>query len=118
VTDEIVVFGGQGKAIYGLDPKTGKEKWPTIATRSRIESSPAIAGERIVAATAAGKLYLIDLKTGEVKWEQEMGGSFTASPAVVDGRIILGNGDGTLYCFGTKDNTKDLTTENTENTER
>jgi outer membrane protein assembly factor BamB len=117
VTDGIVVFGSQGKAIYGLDPKTGKEKWPTIATRSRIESSPVIAGERFVAATAAGKLYLIDVKSGEVKWEQEMGGSFTASPAVVDGRIILGNGDGTLYCFGAKQNAKELTTEDTESTE-
>jgi outer membrane protein assembly factor BamB len=118
VTDEIVVFGSQGKAIYGLDPATGKEKWQPIATRSRIESSPVIAGERIVAATAAGKMYLIDVKSGEVKWEQEMGGSFTASPAVVDGRIILGNGDGTLYCFGSKGNAKDLTTENTEGTEK
>jgi outer membrane protein assembly factor BamB len=71
-----------------------------------------------VAATAAGKMYLIDVKSGEVKWEQEMGGSFTASPAVVDGRIILGNGDGTLYCFGSKGNAKDLTTENTEGTEK
>jgi outer membrane protein assembly factor BamB len=118
VTSEIVVFGSQGKAIYGLDPATGKEKWQPIATRSRIESSPVIAGERIVVATAAGKLYLLDVKSGEVKWEQEMGGSFTASPAVVDGRIILGNGDGTLYCLGAKNNAKNLATENTEDTER
>jgi outer membrane protein assembly factor BamB len=118
VTNEIVVYGSQGKAIYGLDPSTGKEKWQPIATRSRIESSPVIAGERIVAATAAGKLYLLDVKTGEVKWEQEMGGSFTASPAVVDGRIILGNGDGTLYCLGANGNAKILTTESTEGTER
>jgi outer membrane protein assembly factor BamB len=117
VTDEIVVFGSHGKAIYGLDPATGKEKWKPIATRSRIESSPVIAGERVVAATAAGKIYLIDAKSGEVKWEQEMGGSFTASPAVVDGRVVLGNGDGTLYCFGTKGNAKTLATENTEGTE-
>jgi outer membrane protein assembly factor BamB len=111
VTGDIVVFGGQGKAIYGLDPATGKEKWQPITTRSRIESSPVIAGERVVAATAAGKLYLTDVKTGEVKWEQELGGSFTASPAVVDGRIILGNGDGTLYCFGSKVKQEQSTTE-------
>jgi outer membrane protein assembly factor BamB len=67
-----------------------------------VESSPVIAGNRAFAATTAGKLYLIDLPTGETKWEYDAGGGFTASPAVVDGRIIIGNTDGTLYCFGEK----------------
>ena len=110
MTDRLVVYGSQGKAIYGLDPATGEVKWK-LPTRSRIESSPVIAGNRVVAATAAGKLYLIDVATGEVKWENDFGGSFTASPAVVDGRIILGNSDGTLYCFGAKIKQKESTTE-------
>jgi outer membrane protein assembly factor BamB len=101
VTDHIVVYGSQGKAIYGLDPSTQKPKWQ-VATRSRIESSPVIAGKRAIAATTAGKLYLLDLETGEAIWEYEAGGGFNASPAVVDGRIIIGNTDGTLYCFGDK----------------
>jgi outer membrane protein assembly factor BamB len=102
VTDAIVVYGSQGKAIYGLDPANGEIKWK-LPTRSRIESSPVIAGNRVVAATAAGKLYLIDAATGEVVFENDFGGSFTASPAVANERIIIGNGDGTLYCFGSKD---------------
>ena len=78
-----------------------------------------IAGNRVVAATAAGKMYLLDAATGEVKWEYDAGGSFTASPAVVDGKIILGNADGTLYCFGAQARNRHRShdTENTENTE-
>jgi len=105
VSDRIVVYGAQSKAIYGLIPASGKEKWK-VTTRSRVESSPVIAANRVVAATAAGKIYLLDAATGDVKWEYEAGGGFNASPAVVDGRIILGNTDGTLYCFGSKSNTK------------
>jgi outer membrane protein assembly factor BamB len=101
VSDNLVVFGSQGKAVYGLNPANGEPKW-NLPTRSRIESSPVIAGDRVLAATAAGKVYLLDAGSGEIKWEHDTGGSFTASPAVVDGRIILGNGDGTLYCFGKK----------------
>ena len=56
----------------------------------------------MVAATERGVLYLIDAKTGEVKWQFEAGGHFTGSPAVVDGRIIIPNADGTLYCFGAR----------------
>jgi outer membrane protein assembly factor BamB len=73
-----------------------------MPTRTRVESSPVIAGNRVVAATATGKIYLLDAASKEVKWEFDAGGGFTASPAVVDGRIILGNTDGTLYCFGSK----------------
>jgi outer membrane protein assembly factor BamB len=101
VSDQLVVYGSQSKAIFGLDPSKGSEKWK-LPTRSRVESSPVIAGNRVVAATATGKIYLLDAANGEVKWEYEAGGGFTASPAVVDGRIILGNTDGTLYCFGSK----------------
>jgi outer membrane protein assembly factor BamB len=76
-----------------------------------------IAGNRVVAATAAGKIYLLDATSGEVKWEYDAGGGFIASPAVVEGKIILGNTDGTLYCFGVKSE-KNPATENTEGTEK
>jgi outer membrane protein assembly factor BamB len=108
LTNSVVVFGSQGKAIYALDPETSDQKW-MIPTRSRVESSPVIAGNLAIAATTAGKLYLIDVDTGEVKYENDFGGGFTASPAVVDGRIILGNTDGTLYCLGLKQETSKTT---------
>jgi outer membrane protein assembly factor BamB len=101
VTDQLVVFGSQSKAIYALDPAKGGEKWK-LPTRSRVDSSPVIAANRVVAATSTGKIYLLDIGTGQIKWEYDAGGGFTASPAIVDGRIIIGNTDGTLYCFGTK----------------
>jgi outer membrane protein assembly factor BamB len=104
VTDKLIVYGSQGKAIYGLDPVSGKPKWnQPLATRTRVESSPVIAGNRVIAATTGGVLYVLDANTGEVISQYEAGGNFTASPAVVDGKIILGNGDGTLYCFGAKE---------------
>ena len=85
----------------GLVIANGEEKWK-LPTRTRVESGAVIAGNRVVAATAAGKIYLLDPKSNEVKWEYEAGGGFTGSPAVVDSRIVLGNTDGTLYCFGSK----------------
>jgi hypothetical protein len=38
-------------------------------------------------------------------WEYDAGGSFVASPAIVDNKIVIGNTDGTLYCFGAKEQT-------------
>jgi outer membrane protein assembly factor BamB len=105
VSDQLVAFGSQSKAIYVLGPANGDEKWK-LPTRTRVESGAVIAGNRIVAATATGKIYLLDATSKEVKWEYDAGGGFTGSPAVVDGRIILGNTDGTLYCFGAKEKVK------------
>lgn len=102
VNGQIIAFGSQSKAIYILGPANGEEKWK-MPTRTRVESSPVIAGNRVVAATSTGKIYLLDPTSKEVKWEYDAGGGFSASPAVVDGRIILGNTDGTLYCFGLKE---------------
>jgi outer membrane protein assembly factor BamB len=101
VTEDLVAFGGQGKAVFGLNPADGKLIWK-LPTRTRVDSSPVIAGERVVAATERGVLYLIDAKTGDVKWQFDAGGHFAGSPAVVDGRIVIPNADGTLYCFGAK----------------
>lgn len=101
VDERQVVFGSQGKAIYVLDRLNGAEKWK-LSTKTRVESSPVIAGDRIVAATSAGRIYLLDPGSREVKWDYDAGGGFTASPAVVEERIVIGNTDGTLYCFGKK----------------
>jgi outer membrane protein assembly factor BamB len=116
VTDKLVVYGAQGKAIYGLDPATGAVKWK-VPTRSRVDSSPVIAGNQVVAATDRGKLYVLDAATGAIDWQFDAGGGFVASPVVVDGKIILGNSDGTLYCFGAPKQKEGLTTEEKETTE-
>ena len=116
ITDKLVVYGSQGKAVYALDRATGEFKWK-LPTRTRVDSSPVIAGDRVVAATDRGVLYILIAESGEPTWQFDAGGSFSASPIVVDGRIILGNGDGTLYCFGPTTNAKEFTTESTEDTE-
>jgi outer membrane protein assembly factor BamB len=112
--DQVVVYGTQGKAIYGFDLNGEEPKWK-LPTRARIESSPVIAGNFVVVATAAGKLYVLDAGSGEVKWEHDFGGGFAASPIVIDGKIILGNTDGTLYCIGAKKNKEQLNHEDTKN---
>lgn len=101
VNDKLAVFGSQGKAAYGIDIETGEQAW-VFPTRTRVESSPLIAGDQGVVATQRGKLSLVDLASGKANWEYDAGGGFVASPAVVDGKLIIGNTDGKLYCFGKK----------------
>jgi outer membrane protein assembly factor BamB len=100
VTEEIVVFGGQDGTVYALHPD-GESLWD-FPMRSKIDSSPVIVGQRAFIGGNKGQLYGLDLASGEVVFEYEAGGHFPAAPAVADGRLVIGNDDGTLYCFGEK----------------
>ena len=42
------------------------------------------------------------LTSGKELWNYEAGGDFQASFAIADGKLVIGNTDGTLYCFGKK----------------
>ncbi len=104
VNDALAVFGSHGKRVYAIELATGEKKW-TFPTRTRVESSPLIAGNSVIVATQRGKIHLVDLDSGKSTWTYDAGGGFIASPVVVDGKLIIGNTDGTLYCFGKKGTT-------------
>ena len=53
-----------------IDAKTGKGVW-TFATKSRVESSPAVAGNRVFIGSNDGRLYVLDAATGKKLWEYE-----------------------------------------------
>jgi eukaryotic-like serine/threonine-protein kinase len=47
-----------------------------------------------------GRFYVLDFATGAKIWEYNVGEPLSASPAVSEGRIVIGSQDGKLYCFG------------------
>jgi eukaryotic-like serine/threonine-protein kinase len=40
------------------------------------------------------------LAKGTKVWEFNAGGAVSASPAIASGRIVIGDQNGKLYCFG------------------
>jgi outer membrane protein assembly factor BamB len=98
VTASRVVLGGRDKLVHGLT-LDGKSVW-TFTTRSRVESSPAISGERVFVGSNDGRFYVLGLNNGAKLWEFNAGAPLSASPAIANGRIVIGSQDGRLYCFG------------------
>jgi len=98
VGQRVVVYGIRGKQVVALDRATGKPRW-TFPVRSRVENGPVIAGNLVFLATVRGRVIGVDVSSGDEKWWFTAGGSFLGSPAVADGKLVLGNTDGTLYCF-------------------
>jgi outer membrane protein assembly factor BamB len=54
----------------------------------------------VVVGSGDGRVYVIDLTTGKLVWEFEAGAGFSGSPAIADGRVVIGDIDGRVYAFG------------------
>ncbi|MCA9195645.1 MAG: PQQ-binding-like beta-propeller repeat protein [Planctomycetales bacterium] len=99
VTDgeRIVASGGYPeKETLCLDPN-GQTVWK-IKT-SIYEPSPIIVGDYVYGISDNGIAYCWDLSTGEQKWQERLGGSFSASPVAVGEKIIVTNLDGKTFVF-------------------
>ena len=103
VTEDLVLIGSQGRRLYCLDRKTGKQRW-AIRTHGGIDGAPVIARGRAVFGSAGGRLSIIDLKQGETVWQYDIGASIDAGPAVTDKLIVVGAEDGKVYAFEPSNN--------------
>jgi len=116
----VVYIGAWDGHLYAIDQETGKEKW-NFKSRMPIASSPAIVGDGVYFVSSAGSLAALDIKTGQPKWvyaieyerkfeaknlhgyppsAQTMPDAwdmFTSSPAVANGKVYFGSGDGNVY---------------------
>ncbi len=101
VTEDIIVVGGRDKMVHALDPKTGEEIW-NFTTKSKVESSPIIVGEKVLVASARGVIYILDLNSGKAIWQFDTAASLISSASFDAGKFVIGNDDGIVFCFGKK----------------
>jgi outer membrane protein assembly factor BamB len=120
IADGVVYIAAWDGHLYAIDQETGKEKW-NFKSRMPIASSPAVTGDAVYFVSSAGSLAALDIKTGKPKWvcvveyerkfeaknlhglpsaEQTIPDAwdmFVSSPAVANGKVYFGSGDGNVY---------------------
>lgn len=97
--DDFLVVGGRDKMVHALSLADGSLRWKYSAG-ARVDASPVLVNQRVLAATTGGRLVALDVRSGKEVWTFESGTSFLGSPAVAAGRLVLGDTDGTVFCFG------------------
>jgi outer membrane protein assembly factor BamB len=121
----VVYIGALDGHLYAIDQETGKEKW-NFKSHMPIASSPAVEGDALYFVSSAGSLVALDIATGKPKWvlpteyERKFEAKnlhglpsaaqtipdafdlFTSSPAVVNGKVYFGSGDGGVYAVEAK----------------
>jgi eukaryotic-like serine/threonine-protein kinase len=120
IADGVVYFGAMDGHLHAVVQDTGQEKWK-FKSRMPIASSPAIAGGMVYFVSSTGSLAALDVATGQPKWvlaaefERKFEAKnlhgypsaaqtipdawdlFTSSPAVANGKVYFGSGDGNVY---------------------
>lgn len=120
-----VFVGSADNYLYAVDQRTGQQKWK-FQTTGPVNSSPAVADETVYFTSFDGGFYAVEAATGTRKWRfsteyerrfQAKGlhgfrprtqiipdtwDTFTSSPAVFNGRVYFGSGDGNIYALDAK----------------
>jgi outer membrane protein assembly factor BamB len=79
---------GNDRALYSIDPKTGKEKWsgPFKDAKDRWVASPLVFNNAIYAPNSDGNLYILSMD-GKLIAAVDLGGALWSAP-VTDGKYI------------------------------
>jgi len=100
VHDGVLFLEGYGDKVQAIDAVTGNLLWqyarvlPKGATRSA-KRNIAIYGNRLIVPTSDVHVVALDVKTGDVVWDQQiadyaMGARMTSGPLVAKGKVIQG----------------------------
>lgn len=122
VAGDVVYIASASGVLFALDHDTGKERWK-FTSRMPIASTPTVEGGLLYVVSSAGSLVALDVVTGKPKWVfateyerrfeakglhgygpagQTMPDAwdvFTSSPAVAQGKVYFGSGDGNVYAL-------------------
>lgn len=101
VADGFVFFGSNNDRVYALEAETGETRWWT-STRTGVGTTPAVTPDAIYVAALDEFLYALDVPSGEILWEQNLGMGLS-SPTVVGQTLYVGARDGTVYAIDRTD---------------
>ncbi|HEX4838229.1 MAG TPA: PQQ-binding-like beta-propeller repeat protein, partial [Solirubrobacteraceae bacterium] len=97
-------FGSQNGAVYALDARTGNVLW-TYHAAGAVKASPSLSGGVLYFGDYSGELQAVRERDGQRLWASGSGGAllgsgtFYSTPAVIYGRVFLGNTDGRVYAY-------------------
>ena len=103
-------FGTEDGTVYGLRASDGFTRWRYKADGA-VKGGLALDGDKLFFGDYAGKVHAIRAATGRRVWEKDTrggrfglgAGNFYSTAAAAYGRVYIGNTDGFVYSFATRD---------------
>jgi outer membrane protein assembly factor BamB len=88
----------------GTLPDKLKPAW-TFKTGEAVKSTPVAAEDKVFVSSMDGRLYALDLQTGEEIWRFEADAALEASPLYHNGVLYIGSDSGTFYAVNAANGT-------------
>ncbi len=104
-----IFFGSSDGSVYAVDLE-GRSLW-TANTGAAVSASPAVLDGRVFVQNRKGLVLALSAADGKVLWRTQTGDDipldwgyengdvWVSSPAVADGTVLVGSGDGHLYAL-------------------
>lgn len=94
-----VIVGGIGQTLFALDAETGKQVW-SFPGGNWFWGRPVVAGKTVYATNLDGKVYAVDLGTGQAAWESntfKAPEAIRAAPLLSNGVLVVVDRGGNVY---------------------
>jgi len=107
------IFNAQGKYLNSINAKDGRAQWQaevdgkSVSERSQVFSPPSLGREYMYLASSTGSLVSVRQKDGQVGFAYSFKKPMVFQPALVDGNVYVGTGDGLLICLKTNEKDAD-----------
>ena len=73
ISGGVLVVASEDGKVYGLDLKTGQEKWPNIDLETKVLAPLYTDGEKVYINAESNRLYALDGETGRQNWSVAIG---------------------------------------------
>jgi len=101
------VFNAQGQSLNSVSAKDGRSQWKAdvsgtkVNANTQVFSPPALGRDYIYLSSSQGHLLSVRQKDGELGFSYSFKKPMIFQPALVDGNVYVGTGDGLLICLKT-----------------
>ncbi|HMK93256.1 MAG TPA: PQQ-binding-like beta-propeller repeat protein [Thermoleophilia bacterium] len=99
IVDGELYFCSQHGYVYSLRAKDKHVRWRYHLRHALFASTPTVDATSVYVTSFAGKLIVLDRKTGKVRWMVSGIGATESSPLVWKGRVFFGSQDGNVYAI-------------------
>lgn len=94
------LYVSTSRGLYALNVNNGTVEW-RFDTELPLGHSPTVAGSVVYVGGYDRKLHALDAVTGQHLWSfAGAKAGYDTNPLVVDGKVFVGNRDGTMYAIG------------------
>lgn len=98
--DGVVYVGDTAGYVFAVDveARAVKPGWPFQA-KDAVWAEALVMDGRVYVASMDHHLYCLDAESGELLWDQKLGGAMAAQPLLEDGVLYIGAFDGRVYAL-------------------